>query len=244
MRPPAGPRPGLRSPRLIVIAKAPIPGRAKTRLTPPCSPVQAAALAEAALVDTLAAAGAAELSTVLALDGPPGPWLPSGVARLAVVAQRGGGLDERLAAAFDDAGGPALLVGMDTPQLSPELLVACMARLMVPGTDAVFGPAADGGWWAIGLRRPDPRVFLGVPMSTEATGQAQRARLDRLGLAVGDLPILRDVDVWADALAVPVAATSQFGAVVGAVTQAIARTAAGGVADRDGEPALAGAAPA
>ncbi|HLH28935.1 MAG TPA: DUF2064 domain-containing protein, partial [Acidimicrobiales bacterium] len=128
---------------------------------------------------------------MLALDGPPGPWLPSGVARLAVVAQRGGGLDERLAAAFDDAGGPALLVGMDTPQLSPELLVACMARLMVPGTDAVFGPAADGGWWAIGLRRPDPRVFLGVPMSTEATGQAQRARLDRLGLAVGDLPILR-----------------------------------------------------
>src|SRR4051812_29479561 len=102
-------------PALLVIAKAPVPGRVKTRLSPPCTPHQAAALARAALRATFAAArrprGAGRLVPVL--DGEPGPWLPAG---FDVIAQRGGGLGERLAAPFEDAGEPAFLVGMDTPQ--------------------------------------------------------------------------------------------------------------------------------
>jgi rSAM/selenodomain-associated transferase 1 len=198
---------------LIVIAKAPVPGRSKTRLTPPCTPEQAAALAEAALADTLHAVLATPAARrVLVLEGEPGAWLPAG---FEVVPQRGDGLDERLAAGFFDAvgpvgdaatasggRGPALLVGMDTPQVTPADLAAGWAALTAPGTDAVLGHAPDGGYWAIGLRVQDPALFVGVPMSTESTGRDQEARLREHGLAVALLPELRDVDRIDDARAV------------------------------------------
>jgi rSAM/selenodomain-associated transferase 1 len=185
---------------LIVLAKAPRAGHSKTRLCPPCTPHEAAALARAALADTLEAVLATPARRrVLILDGPAGDWLPAG---FDVLPQRGGGLDERLAHAFADVGPPALLVGMDTPQLTPDELAAGIARLAAPDADAVLGPAPDGGYWAIGLRTGDPRAFLGVPMSTAYTGRAQHARLRRLGLRVALLPTLRDVDRIADARAV------------------------------------------
>ena len=191
------------SARLIVIAKAPRPGRSKTRLCPPCTPAQAAALARAALADTLrAVAATACAERVLVLDGEPGPWLPPG---FEVLPQVGGGLDRRLAAAFSRHDGPTLLIGMDTPQVTPELLEGSIAALLAPGTDAVVGGAEDGGYWAIGLRRPDPRAFDGVPMSSELTGERQRARLRELGLRAAELPRLRDVDRIEDAEAVAAA---------------------------------------
>ncbi|MEU3414521.1 DUF2064 domain-containing protein [Streptomyces sp. NPDC006658] len=180
---------------LLVIAKEPLPGRVKTRLTPPFSPAQAAALAEAALADTLHAVAATPATRrVLVLDGTPGPWLPPG---FDVVPQCAGDLDARLADAFARCEGPALLIGMDTPQVTPELLSVDFA-----GYDACFGPAADGGFWALGLAEPDPRVLRGVPMSTRWTGAVQRRRLVAAGLRVRDLPRLRDVDTAADAAAV------------------------------------------
>ena len=180
---------------LLVIAKQPLPGRVKTRLAPPCTYEQAAALAEAALADTLHTVLTVPASRrVLVLDGEPGPWLPPG---FDVVPQCGGPLDERLAAAFAGADGPALLIGMDTPQTTPGLLTVDWQD-----ADAVFGPAADGGFWALGLRAPDPALLRGVPMSTPGTGAVQRARLLAAGLRVADLPELRDVDTAADAVAV------------------------------------------
>jgi rSAM/selenodomain-associated transferase 1 len=183
---------------LIVIAKAPAPGRVKTRLCPPCTPEQAALLAEAALCDTLRAAAATRATRhVVALDGKPGGWLPDG---FEVVAQRGGGLDERLAGAFQDVGGPALLIGMDTPQMTPRLLAAGLRALA--RADAVLGLAEDGGFWALGLQRPDPSLLLGVPMSAQDTGARQLERLRAAGLRVAPLPVLRDVDRIEDAYAV------------------------------------------
>jgi glycosyltransferase A (GT-A) superfamily protein (DUF2064 family) len=180
---------------LLVIAKQPVPGRVKTRLVPPCTYEQAAALAAAALADTLhAVLSAPAARRVLVLDGEPGPWLPPG---FDVVPQCGGPLDERLAAAFAGVSGPALLIGMDTPQVTPALLTVDWQA-----ADAFFGPAADGGFWALGLRTPDPALLRGVPMSTSVTGAVQRARLVAAGLRVADLPRLRDVDTAADALAV------------------------------------------
>lgn len=180
---------------LLVIAKEPRPGRVKTRLTPPFSPAEAAVLAEASLTDTLRAVAAAPADRrVLVLDGRPGPWLPPG---FDVVPQCAGGLDERLAAAFAGCDGPALLVGMDTPQITPELLTVDFA-----GCEAYFGPAEDGGFWALGLAAPDPGLLRGVPMSTPFTGAVQRRRLTEGGLRVRDLPALRDVDTAADAEAV------------------------------------------
>lgn len=183
---------------LMVIAKAPAPGRSKTRLCPPCTPAQAASLAEAALRDTLGAVLATPAARrVLVLEGSPGDWLPEGVE---VLPQRGGGLEERLAAAFDDCGGPGFLVGMDTPQVTVEMLRDGLAA--VDRGEAAYGPARDGGYWGIGLPHPDRRAFAGVPMSTATTGAVQRERLAALGLPIRDLPPLRDVDTFADALAV------------------------------------------
>ncbi|MFI7387331.1 DUF2064 domain-containing protein [Streptomyces sp. NPDC049813] len=203
---------------LLVIAKEPRPGRVKTRLTPPFTPEQAAALAEAALTDTLLAVAATPADRrVLVLDGSPGPWLPPG---FDVVPQCAGGLDERLAAAFALCTGPALLIGMDTPQVTPELLR--MSPEDRDGYDAWFGPARDGGFWALGLAEPDPALLRGVPMSTARTGAVQRARLTGAGLRVRDLPPLRDVDTAEDAREVAaLVPRSRFAACLARCTPAV-----------------------
>jgi rSAM/selenodomain-associated transferase 1 len=194
---------------LAVIAKAPVAGRVKTRLCPPCTPRQAAALAEAALRDTLAAMVDAarltdrQVARAVVLDGALGAWADGEQ----VIAQRGGGLDERLAAAFEDfGGGPALIVGMDTPQLTGAVLAHALAAL--DDHDAVLGPATDGGYWGIGLRRADARALVGVPMSVEHTLAAQRVRLGELGLTVADAATLVDVDTIEDAAVVAAQAPS------------------------------------
>ncbi|MGW4597291.1 DUF2064 domain-containing protein [Streptomyces argyrophyllae] len=200
---------------LLVIAKEPLPGRVKTRLTPPFSPAEAAALAEAALADTLLAVTAAPATRrVLVLDGSPGPWLPPG---FDVVPQCAGGLDLRLADAFARCTGPALLIGMDTPQVTPELLTVDFA-----GYDACLGPAEDGGFWALGLAEPDPALLRGVPMSTPWTGAVQRRRLVAAGLRVRALPRLRDVDTAADAVAV--AARAPYGRFAARLARCTAHT--------------------
>jgi glycosyltransferase A (GT-A) superfamily protein (DUF2064 family) len=178
--------------QLLLIAKAPVPGRVKTRLCPPCTPEQAAAVAAAALADTLDALSAAPaVRRTLVVHGaypaPPG-WH--------VVAQRGEGLGERLANAFADTAQPGtttLLVGMDTPQLS---------LMDVPRGNAL-GLAEDGGWWALQLENPaDANVLRTVPMSTAGTGALTLAGLQQRGLSMESLPVLRDVDTAEDAHAV------------------------------------------
>jgi rSAM/selenodomain-associated transferase 1 len=183
---------------LAVIAKAPVAGRVKTRLCPPCTPRQAADLARASLQDVLAAMAACPARRrVVVLDGEPPDWIPRG---FAVVVQHGDGLAQRLSNAFGDLGGPALIVGMDTPQLTSLDLQRALGALAQ--SDAVLGPAFDGGYWCIGLRRPDRRVFDGVPMSSPATARRQRERLESLGMSVAGLQRLRDVDTFDDALRV------------------------------------------
>lgn len=187
--------------QVVVIAKEPVPGRVKTRLTPPFSPAEAATLAEAALADTLAAVAMTPVSRrLLALEGTAGDWLPPG---FDVVRQRGAGLDERLAAAFADAHAtlplPMVLIGMDTPQVTPELLADAAATLVCGDADAVFGPAADGGFWLLGLRRPDRSLLAGVPMSRPDTGRVQLDRLAEAALRVAAVAELTDVDTVREA---------------------------------------------
>ncbi len=195
--------------QLVVIAKEPVAGKVKTRLCPPCTPEEAAAIAEAALRDTLAAVAAASAQRyVLAIDGEPGPWLPNG---FDVIHQRGGGLDERLANAFDDcfahSPAPVVIVGMDTPQLKPSDLIAATGALATGaplsrepfGGRAVLGPADDGGYWLIGLDRHQPTAIRGVPMSQPNTGAAQADRLLELNYEVRQLRPLLDVDGFPDA---------------------------------------------
>jgi len=188
----------VKGPHVIVMAKSPRPGRVKTRLCPPCTPDAAAAVAAAALADTLDAVAACRAARkVLALDGPPGPWLPPG---FEVIPQRGVGFDRRLANAWADTGGPGVQIGMDTPQVTAGELDGLLALLDDGGARrAVLGHALDGGWWVIGWRRADPRsVFAGIPMSAATTGRAQENRLLRLGFDVSRAAPKRDIDTVDD----------------------------------------------
>jgi hypothetical protein len=207
---------------VLAVAKAPVPGRVKTRLGADIGYDEAAALAAAALHDTLAvcAAGFGPGRRYLALDGDladavDGPALLGALAGWSVLAQRGRGLAERLVSAHADVaeherrhGHPAprvVQVGMDTPQLTVRDLTAMgsapsAAVSSYDGRRAVLGMAHDGGWWAVSLGRPDHAEALReVPMSTPSTGELTRAALFRAGAEVVEGPTLRDVDTLADA---------------------------------------------
>lgn len=206
---------------VLIIAKEPRPGHAKTRLSPPCSPDEAATIATAALHDTFCTFARVPVQRrVAVLDGRPGTWLPRS---FEVVPQCDGPLGARLAHAYAGTDGPALLVGMDTPQVTPALIVNALRKLLTDGVDAVLGCAPDGGWWAIGLRRADTRAFAGVPMSSAETGARQLERLQELGLRTELLPELRDVDNWSDARAVAAGMSSrtQFASAVNMIAHAI-----------------------
>jgi uncharacterized protein len=210
-------------PHLLVVAKAPVPGRVKTRLGAQIGMEGAATLAAASLADTVetctATYGAARCC--LALDG----TLDGAVAEaeLSVLlegwqlfAQRGDGLAARLVNAHADAGdrtgGAVVQVGMDTPHLTPELLSSVADGLTT--CDAVLGPAEDGGWWVLAAR--DPRAvaaIAAVPMSTPTTGRETRRALESAGLRVLMAATLRDVDTVEDADAVAaLAPQTRFGA--------------------------------
>ncbi len=203
--------------QVLVLAKAPKPGHVKTRLCPPLSPASAAAVARAALMDTLdSVVAAAPSRATVVLDGDVGPWLRPGVH---VLPQRSGPFADRLEGAIEDAfvafPAPILLVGMDTPQMESDHLTAAAATLLEGDTDTILGRADDGGFWIIGTRQPVSGMCCGVPMSTARTGSDQLARLSALGLRCTEVNSLRDVDVMGDALAVAAAAPrGRFAAVV------------------------------
>jgi glycosyltransferase A (GT-A) superfamily protein (DUF2064 family) len=187
--------------QVVLVGKLPLPGRAKTRLSPPLSPEQAAEVATALLTDSIAAVQTAAVARrVIALDAVPGPWLPAG---WSVLRQRGNGLAEVFCHVCDDLDDdlPVLILPTDTPLLSAAVVEQAARTLTRPDVDAVIGPATDGGWWVVGTARPDRRAFEGIPMSTPVTGEAQSARLRELAPRVVRLEEFGDVDVIDDLVA-------------------------------------------
>ena len=181
---------------VVVICKEALPGRVKTRLHPPLTLEQAAEVAAAAIQDTLAVVRQLPARRrVLLFDG---NRTPSGSEDFDVIHQIGGGLDARLGALFDEVDGRTVLVGMDTPQLTAADLAPAFDD-PADDVDAWFGPANDGGFWALGLERPTGDLLRGVPMSRDDTGAHQLRRLADAGLRVRTLPELVDVDTIDDA---------------------------------------------
>jgi glycosyltransferase A (GT-A) superfamily protein (DUF2064 family) len=197
---------------VLVVAKAPEPGRAKTRLAATVGDDLAANIAAAALLDTLDAVAAAPVAArVVGLTG--GLQNAAGVAELrerlasfTVIEQRGEDFAVRLANAHADAGqrlpnNPVLQIGMDTPQVTAELLADC-ARQLLEAT-AVLGLARDGGWWILGLQTPAAAERLrDVPMSQPATGDLTLKALHNNGIDVTMVRQLTDFDVVDDVPAV------------------------------------------
>ncbi len=212
---------------LLVVAKAPVPGLAKTRLTPPATPEQAADIAAAALLDTLdAVRDTPGAVPVVAMTGDldlarRADEIRAALAPMTVISQRGADFAHRLANAHADAarccpGLPIVQIGMDTPQVTAELLRGTAALLA--DAEVVLGPAADGGWWALGLRDPlHANALRGVPMSREDTGALTLAALTRHRAMIANT--LSDVDTVADALWVAQRTPSgRFAAAVAAMT--------------------------
>ncbi|SOJ53289.1 2-phospho-L-lactate guanylyltransferase [Mycobacterium simulans] len=194
---------------MLVVAKAPEPGRAKTRLAATIGDHLAANIAAAALLDTLDAVAAAPVAArVVALTGDLDAAAGADDIRrrlesFTVIPQRGDDFADRLANAHADAadGYPVLQIGMDTPQVTAELLADCARRLLE--TPAVLGMAFDGGWWVLGLRTPAAaQVLRGIPMSTPDTGRLTLKALRNNGIDVATLSPLVDVDLIEDIAAV------------------------------------------
>ena len=213
---------------VLVVAKAPVPGLAKTRLAAAVGDGAAADIAAAALLDTLDAVAACPVQArVVALtghlrDARCTDEIRCRLADFAVIPQRGAGFAERLAHAHADAGAgglPVLQIGMDTPQVSPDLLAGCADLLA--GRDAVLGMARDGGWWVLGVRDAGSAGCLrDVPMSVPDTGRRTLEALRRRGLQVALGDELTDVDTIDDIDAVRDVCppTSRFRRVTATVT--------------------------
>jgi glycosyltransferase A (GT-A) superfamily protein (DUF2064 family) len=193
---------------LLVVAKAPEPGRAKTRLAATVGDRVAAEIAAAALLDTLDAVAAAPVSArVVALTGDLNAAANAAEIRqllqsFTVIPQRGNDFGDRLANAHADAGAlspafPVLQIGMDTPQVTADLLADCARQLQrVP---AVLGMARDGGWWVLGVAATALADCLRtVPMSVPDTGELTLKALRDKGIDVTTVETLADVDVIDD----------------------------------------------
>lgn len=182
---------------ILIMAKIPRPGFSKTRLSPPCTPEQAAALAEAALLDSIDAALASGAAVVVALGGVGTYALPDSVRSFPQVGET---FSERLAHAWSQITTPAIQIGMDTPQVTSSQLKAALDTL--EHESSVIGLTEDGGWWIIGFQSPPPPATFDVEMSTANTGELQLTQLDRDGFTPAQLEVLRDVDTWTGTLAV------------------------------------------
>ena len=182
------------------MAKHPVPGRVKTRLAAALGADTACALYRAFVLDLAERLGGLPYAVTWAYTPPDAPFaelLPGARCR----PQHGRDLGERLAAAIADelaeGPGPVLAIGADAPHV-PAAPLAEAAAALAGRADVVLGPAADGGYYLIGLRRPAPGLFAGIAWSTAGVLEATRARAEAAGLAVHLLPPGFDIDEVVD----------------------------------------------
>lgn len=192
---------------LLVFAKRPVPGRVKTRLTPPFTFEEAAELYRCMLLDILAKTGQlAGLDRLLFYeqgDGAPEFFAETAGERVCYP-QEGEGLGERLAAAFDRIFGlgydAAAVIGTDSPDLPTAFIDRAFGLLRDPRVDAVFGPTEDGGYYLLAMKRFHPELFTGIPWSTGKVLERSLSRAAAAGIATALLPVWHDVDTAADLL--------------------------------------------
>jgi uncharacterized protein len=185
---------------VLVFAKAPTPGRVKTRIAPRLGAEGAARLYERIAAHCVETAVAARVGPVELWCAPDAthPWFASLADRhgLRLVSQRGRDLGGRMHHAFADAlkrYRQAILIGADCPALTRDDLAQAQAWLD-GGMDAVFGPAEDGGYVLAGLRRAEAGLFEGIVWSTHTVMAATRDRLRSLGMRWAELPLRWDLD--------------------------------------------------
>lgn len=197
------PNPETTSPKtaIAVLAKAPVPGFAKTRLIPSIGAHAAAVLQERLTEQAVATALAADIGPVT-LWAAPDARHPSFIKlviqqRITLRPQPEGDLGARMLAAVEACAGPVLVIGADCPALTP-LHLRGAARALNEGAEVVLIPAEDGGYVLIGMRAAQPNLFAGVPWGTASVLAETRARIMDLSLVLNELPPLWDVDTEDD----------------------------------------------
>jgi rSAM/selenodomain-associated transferase 2/rSAM/selenodomain-associated transferase 1 len=219
--------------RLILMLKYPTPGTVKTRLAPALGPQRACALHRALVRQTLTEverfASAASVAVEVRLAGAPDPaaeraWLGEGV----VIRGQGDGdlgdrMDRAVTCAFTEGAGAVVVIGGDCPQLTAEHLDAAFAALA--HSDAVLGPAADGGYYLIGQRRPLSALFQGIRWgSTEVLAQTLAVARAQ-SITVAQLATLHDIDLpedlphWAKTPAARAAGRSGLSVIIPALNE-------------------------
>jgi hypothetical protein len=185
---------------VLVVAKAPAGGQSKTRLVPPLSMAQAAALHEAMLLDTLDACRAEGVDVrILHADPAESSALAALAPGIPLVLQEGRGLADalRLGIARHAATGPVAIVSSDVPGLPAGALRGAFDALAA-GADVMLGPALDGGYWLVAMREAHVAPFRDIPWSTPAVLAVTRSRCEEAGLEVVELQPWRDVDTLVD----------------------------------------------
>lgn len=198
--------------RIQIFAKAPIPGMAKSRLIPALGAEHAARLQARFIRHTLATTTQSPFSSELWCT--PDPHHPAFTAArddfsVALFPQQGADLGARMHYALADGvsrGGPVVLIGTDCPALSAQELHEAFAAL-TNGHDVVLGPSADGGYYLIGLKRPQPQLFSAMHWSTPEVLEETRRRLRSSGLHWHELRVLHDIDLPADLIHLPATLT-------------------------------------
>ncbi|NOT23275.1 MAG: glycosyltransferase [Nitrospiraceae bacterium] len=193
----------------VIFAKAPIPGEVKTRLCPPLTPDEAATLHGSFVLDMLERSTTAVTKLKLPLDRYLACAPSSALVFFKIMEERqhvklidqvGDDLGARMLHTFETlfARGysQVLIVGTDVPTLPLDHYKQALAFLET--NDLVVGPALDGGYYLIGLKRMVPELFVGIPWSTEKVLETTRGKATTLGLKTALLPPWRDVDTIAD----------------------------------------------
>jgi hypothetical protein len=189
---------------VVVMAKSPRPGQVKTRLCPPLSPADAAALHTAFLRDTLdRLRRLANVEVAVAYTpAEDRPLFDATCAPALLLPQPDGDLGTRLTSIFATlcARGfrGVVAIGADTPTLPLAFVQSALERLGRPDVDAVIGPAHDGGYYLIGLNRAQPAVFRDIPWSTDGVYAATMDRAVEARVRIARLPAWSDVDTVAD----------------------------------------------
>jgi len=187
---------------LAVMTKAPCPGQVKTRLTPPLTSEEAAALNICFLRDTAAAisqvrVGARGIGCYTPL-GSEDAYRESLPANFQLIPQRGDSLGERLILATEDllqiGFNSVCLINSDSPTVPPRIFSEAVTALVAPNDTVVLGPSEDGGYYLIGLKKAHRRMFEKIEWSTERVFDQTVARAAELKLEVHFLPTWYDVD--------------------------------------------------
>jgi rSAM/selenodomain-associated transferase 1 len=187
---------------LAVFAKAPLPGKVKTRLAPQLTPLQSAELYRCMLLDTIAKVRLLPVDVVIFYEGE-ADFFRENFPGLRLIPQHSAGLGERLEAAFEELAvlgyRDRVVIGTDAPDIPIDYLRQAFIRLAAD-SDAVFGPAEDGGYYLVGLRGEPEGLFREVPWSGPQVLAVSLQNAEQAEMQADLLPSWYDVDCYDDLL--------------------------------------------